>query len=585
MPIKFQLRKYLESTSVLKTVLEHLKPSGDGYIRTVVDGSMWKQRTAQMGTKLVIPINLFFDDFTTTDTVSPHASTTSICGIYYYIPCLPGYVLSKLVNILVAGYVLSEDRKSFSNEELFTTLVDTLIDLEISGLEVNYEGNQIHVYFMLAFVTGDNLGLSGILDLAESVRAHYYCRRCKRNREQREEDTFEHSNSLRTVQNYEYDLQLQDVSRTGIKHSSIFNKIPSFHLVYNVYFDLMHDLWEGVCMYGLGHCLNYFIHTKKYFRLDELNRRKNMFVFGNLNSSNVPNDIKDINLSKSKVKMTANEVKTFITFLPLIIGDKIPTNDEVWLYFCNLLKICHILMLREISSNMIDALQRIISDHHTQYLKLFNDCLKPKHHNLVHYPSFLVCSGTPRHQWAMRGEAKHKDAKQYCRSNNNKLNLCKSLSIKSCYKFAYNIVNEVFIPPTVDLTESRRTLIEVTVMHKQFLGQTQFIQNNSITCIDKFIKYGTVYSKGTIFYTSRSNYIRMYELHSIVVDEQNNIVVIGSKIQYISFDEHLQSFEMSKTSTMEAIHNINAINMKAVNLHRFNEKLYYRFCHLNVNIE
>nr|XP_029723030.1 uncharacterized protein LOC115263789 [Aedes albopictus] len=333
MPIKFQLRKYLESPNVFKAVLHHLTPSGDGYIRTVVDGSIWKMRAAKMGSNIIIPLNLFFDDFNTTDTVSAHASSTSICGIYYYIPCLPGYVLSKLINILVAGYVLSEDRKFYGNEDLFTNLIEILIDLETEGLEITYEGQQIRVYFMLAFITGDNLGLSGILDLTESVRAHYYCRRCKRNREQREEDVVEYGDSLRTIQNYEYDLMLQDVSKTGIKNNSIFNKIPSFHIVYNVYFDLMHDLWEGVCVYGLGHCLNYFINVKKYLRLDELNRRKNMFVFGNLNSSNMPNDIKDINLSKSKIKMTASEVKTFVKFLPLIIGDKIPTNDNVWLSY------------------------------------------------------------------------------------------------------------------------------------------------------------------------------------------------------------------------------------------------------------
>lgn len=293
---------------------------------------------------------------------------------------------------------MSEDRKFYGNEDLFTNLIEILIDLETEGLEITYEGQQIRVYFMLAFITGDNLGLSGILDLTESVRAHYYCRRCKRNREQREEDVVEYGDSLRTIQNYEYDLMLQDVSKTGIKNNSIFNKIPSFHIVYNVYFDLMHDLWEGVCVYGLGHCLNYFINVKKYLRLDELNRRKNMFVFGNLNSCKIPNDIKDINLSKSKIKMTASEVKTFVKFLPLIIGDKIPTNDNVWLYFCNLLKICDILMLREVSLSLIDVLRDVIVDHHNEYQKLFKDCLKPKHHNLVHYPSFLLCSGTPRHQ-------------------------------------------------------------------------------------------------------------------------------------------------------------------------------------------
>lgn len=106
MPMKFQLRKYLESPNVLQTVLDHLSASEDGNIRSLVDGSIWKMKI-NGSTKIIIPLNVFFDDFTTTDTVSPHAAGTSICGIYYYIACLPGFVLAKLVNILVAGYILS----------------------------------------------------------------------------------------------------------------------------------------------------------------------------------------------------------------------------------------------------------------------------------------------------------------------------------------------------------------------------------------------------------------------------------------------------------------------------------------------
>lgn len=170
MPIKFQLRKYLESPLVFDTILDNLTPSQDGYIRSLVDGTIWQQRRAKIDCNIVIPLNFFFDDFTTKDTVSPHASRTSILGIYYYIPCLPGYILAKLANILVAGYMLSEDRKEYENEDLFSNLVHTLIDLEVNGLTISYNGADVTVHFMLGFITGDNLGVAGILDLVESAR-------------------------------------------------------------------------------------------------------------------------------------------------------------------------------------------------------------------------------------------------------------------------------------------------------------------------------------------------------------------------------------------------------------------------------
>ncbi|XP_062551130.1 uncharacterized protein LOC134216195 [Armigeres subalbatus] len=267
MPIKFQLKKYLESPMVFETILGNLNPSPDGYIRSLIDGIVWQQKVAGHSSNIVIPLNLFFDDFTTKDTASPHASRTSVLGVYYYIPCLPGYILAKLANILVAGYILSEDRKEYENEELFSNLVEVLIDLELNGVNITHNGANVTVHFMVGFITGDNLGISGILDLVESARANFYCRLCKRNREQREKDTVEYEESFRTIDGYDQDLRQNDVSSTGIHKNSIFNSIPSYHVVSNVYFDLMHDLWEGVCMYGLAHCLNYFIKVKRCLAL------------------------------------------------------------------------------------------------------------------------------------------------------------------------------------------------------------------------------------------------------------------------------------------------------------------------------
>ncbi|XP_055543140.1 uncharacterized protein LOC129728708 [Wyeomyia smithii] len=268
MPIKFHMKKYLEADNVLETILKYLEPSSDGYIRSFVDGTIWQERVnnlkSNVGAKIVLPLNLFFDDFKTGDTASPHATRTSICGIYYYIPSLPGYLLAKLANMHVAGFILTEDRKRYANDDLFFSLIDMLIELETDGIEINYRNSTMKINFMLAFITGDNLGLSEVLDLVESVRANFYCRMCKRNRQERETDCIEYENSFRTIESCAEDIKVNDTSVTGIKRESIFNRIPSYHIINNVYFDLMHDVWEGICVYALGHCLNYFIKIKKY---------------------------------------------------------------------------------------------------------------------------------------------------------------------------------------------------------------------------------------------------------------------------------------------------------------------------------
>lgn len=575
MPIQFHLRKYLETTNMFQTILACLHPSKDGHVRSLVDGSIWKQRTAGVD-KIVIPLNLFFDDFTTSDTVSPHASRTSICAIYYYIPCLPGHLLSKLANILVAGYILTEDRKQYENDELFSILVDILIQLETEGLDITYEGKTITVHFMLGFITGDNLGISGILDLVESARANFYCRVCKRNRAQREIDVREYPESFRSVESYYLDLDLGDVSMTGIKKDSIFNRIPSYHVALNIYFDLMHDLWEGVCVYGLAHCLKYFVTTKKMFSLDELNARKNLFVFGSLNNSNIPNDIKDVNIAKSKIKLTASEIKTLLTFFPLIVGKAVPNDDSVWKYLCGLLKICHILMLREFPLRLVETLRKLVEIHHSQYQELFNDTLKPKHHNLLHYASSLLTSGTPRHQWAMRGEGKHREAKQYSRVSNNKINLCKSLSIKAGYKFAYNVLNNAFIPPTIEINESDIKLESLRPDHQHLLGELG--NNITVEYIDRLIKKGSTFEKGTIFYTCQENFIKLFELESIFRDNKNTLTFICTKINSNGFNDHLQSFEVYKSGVHTIVSNVEETEVFAINLHKVDETFFFRFC-------
>ncbi|XP_055586654.1 uncharacterized protein LOC129739251 [Uranotaenia lowii] len=581
MPLHFDIKCYLESKQVLSTILSNLKPSTDGMLRSPIDGSLWRSKTCDQPDKLIIPINLFFDDFTTSDTISPHSSSTKICGIYYYIPCLPPYVLSKLNNILVAGYFMAQDRKRFNNEELLHKLIDVFISLEETGINVSHEGIDKQIYFMISFITGDNLALSEVLDLVESPAANFYCRFCKRNKQQRENDTIEHEEFLRTEKSYEEDLSSGDVSLTGIKRESAFNRIPSFAAISNAYFDVMHDLVEGVCLYGLSHCLKFFILSKKYFTLDDLNCRKNLFVFGNLHSANIPNDIKDVNLVKQKIKMTASEIITITRFLPLIIGKLVPQNDPVWNYFCNLIKIFDLLMQSDISLVMLDHLKQIIKIHHEQYITLFKDKLKPKHHNLVHYATAIKMSGSLKRQWAMRCEAKHKQAKQYCRVNSNKKSLCTSLITKISYKFANSLLNNNFITPYFDIDASHVQNTQMLSTHVDLLEASGW-NNSSFKYVSEFQKQGSIYSNGSIFYVQKQMIINIYEIEAIILTNTEELLLICNRFESKQFDNHLQSYELEKRNESCVISDLKKHETKLINIHSLDSKMYLRMCNFIV---
>lgn len=585
MPIKFQLRKYLESEGLLDILIEHLKPSEDGVIRSLIDGTIWQEKIRRDVDKLIVPINIFFDDFTTSDTVSPHASSTKICGVYYYVPCLPPHMLSRLDNILTAGYFLAGDRKRFGNERTLYKLVDVLSDLENTGVTVIYKGHEKLLYFKVGFVTGDNLGLSEILNLVESPTANFYCRVCTRIRTDRERDCKEYAESLRSEKLYDEHLQLNDMSKTGVKASCILNRIPSFHVASNVYFDVMHDVPEGICLYGLSHCLKYFVYKQKYFTLDDLNCRKNLFIYGNLNSSNIPDDIRDTNLAKQKIRMTANELITLTRFLPLIIGRLVPINDPVWIYFCSLLQIFYLVMMHNIPLDLVHRLKDIIEFHHSQYIALFDDSLKPKHHNLVHYATAICSSGSLRRQWGMRCEAKHKQAKQYIRTNYNKRNICSSLIAKASFKFAYDLFNNTFAIPHFDIFEEHTMKLELSKESKDILEiQEGKIDQSRMKLISQFNKQGAVYKQGTIFYIEHKLRRNIYQLEFIVVNDNGEMILMCYPYKSIQFDEHLQSYELERADKLTLVYNILKLDSKPINIHTVDNKLYFRMCNfLEIN--
>lgn len=479
---------------------------------------------------------------------------------------------------------MSEDRKRFGNSQTFYKLVEIFKDLEINGLDVIYDGQLIKVFFAIGFVTGDNLGLSEILNLVESPAANFYCRVCKRAKNDREKDSKEFVEFLRTKEGYDEDIQLDDVSKTGIKGNCILNDVPSFHVSHNFYFDIMHDVSEGICLYGLSHCLNHFVYKQKYFTLDDLNCRKNLFIYGDLNSDNIPNDIKDTNLAKQKIKMTANEINTLTRFLPLIIGSLIPDYDPVWQYFCTLLRIFDIIMLYDIPIELIEELKQLVEIHHNNYIRLFQDSLKPKHHNIVHYATAITKSGSLRRQWGMRCEGKHKEAKQYCRVNYNKRNICASLIAKFSFKFAFDVYSNKFFTPFIDLQKENIYNSELPDIFKPLVQSISCAGTKTVKIITNFIKQGSVYANGTIICLTQKLLRNIYKIEAIILIDDEDIVLLCHSYISTGFDEHLQSFLLQREEKITVVTNIEKTDSKPINIHYVNEQMYLRMCNIvNIN--
>jgi len=77
--------------------------------------------------------------------------------------------------------------------------------------------------------------------------------------------------------------------------------------------------------------------------------------------------------------------------MPLIIGEHIPEDDERWILFLKLMDIVDILFAPSTSEDYAVYVDTLISDHHHEFSKLYQDAnIIPKMHFMVHMPRLMI---------------------------------------------------------------------------------------------------------------------------------------------------------------------------------------------------
>ena len=76
--------------------------------------------------------------------------------------------------------------------------------------------------------------------------------------------------------------------------------------------------------------------------------------------------------------------------LPLLIADHVPSDDDYWQLFLQLMKIVDHLFCPQVSEDEIGYLSVQINDHHTKFIRLYpNQSVIPKMHFVVHMPRLI----------------------------------------------------------------------------------------------------------------------------------------------------------------------------------------------------
>ena len=266
-----------------------------------IQAELFAPFAAQFKKKIYLPLMLFYDEFECNNPLGSHAGVDKLGAIYTSLMCLPPEFHSKLENCFVTLLCNGDDRKEFGNRLTFSPLIQELKELLKTPIYVTTKGQEVFLAFFL--LTGDNLGLHEVQGFVASFVANFPCRICNMPKWLLQTSNKMYESLLRTVDSYNVDLLINDVSKTGINEECVFNEISTFHCILNAVVDIMHDIYEGVCRYVLCKLIIYYNKVKKYFTYKQLNNLIGAFNFGLILNGDRPPFIKKKKVKKKFIRI------------------------------------------------------------------------------------------------------------------------------------------------------------------------------------------------------------------------------------------------------------------------------------------
>ena len=438
-PLRWSLKTLLEIPGVMETLLNYMKQlQSDELFCNFIQGDLWKQITLSRSSEEIwLPIFVFVDEAEMGNALGPQAGKNKFCGVYTNIACFPPEIASRLDFILLTALFRAKDRKKFGNQAVFMKLIKELNKLRDEGMNVNNNGKNYFVRFQLSLIRGDNLGLNEVLGFIDSFTHGRPCRICRATIDQIRKLVTEIEELIRTTENYKIDLELLNETLTGIKERCIFNLVRGFHVCLNLILDIMHDIFEGVCIYVMCLIISNLIKAG-FFNLDELNEDTANFQYGPMESSNKIPEIKEEHLRANKLKMSAIQILTFTRYFGIIIGEKVDDIDgnKNWSLYILLRKLIDYVTSPRMHEGFMQQIEWIVPELLTLFVELGGH-LTVKMHNLTHLLRVIKLNGPPEQYSAMRCEAKHRILKLTGVTTCNRVNMMKTIGLRSQLRLAY----------------------------------------------------------------------------------------------------------------------------------------------------
>ncbi|KAL1448461.1 hypothetical protein WDU94_000542 [Cyamophila willieti] len=548
-PLQKVLKCFLSLNGLLGESLVYMNrlKEFDEPVENLIQGSVWKAILDQnefATNELHLPIIVYYDEMELGNPLGSHASIHKLGATYLSLPFLPKKYFSLLNTILMVSLCHSSDRVNLGNKMIFSPVIEMLNNLSQNGITVSTETFKGVVKFHVCCMTGDNLGLNGILGFVESFSANYCCRFCSANKAEIQTLLEEDLSLLRSSDSYAQDLANNDPKQSGIKEKSIWLDLKGFNIFQHVAVDFLHDFLEGVCRYTLSVVVMRLVDSK-LVTLDTLISKIDSFDYGPDNSSKPTNAILKEG-SSIRIKTSAAEMLTLVRYLPLIAGSYVPEDNDFWSLLLSLRELLDKLMSPRIYKSTVDQCRGLIRDFLLEYKTVAKKPLTPKFHFLIHYPRIMGLFGPLTQLWTMRFEAKHRVSKIAARTSSSRVNICKTVAIRNQLT-----LNHIFLKenPFRDLEHGIKTkLSKSTIQEMQTNFPSLQMVPSQMFSVKWIKKYGfRVDVKSSILTTDmclETGYPVFGRVVKIYLVNTEQIILQCTKVPCISYNDHYFAYEV-----------------------------------------
>lgn len=581
-PLDKILKKFLEVPNALSEILDYTKTleSDNDTVKNFMQCNLWKRKRENFpADAIVLPLHCYYDEFQVNNPLGSHCG--KLGGAYVQIPCLPPECCANTDNIFLA-LVFNPEYRCFSDSKAFAPLISQLKYLEEHGIIVETSEGPRKVFFVSGLLLGDNLGVNSVGGFVECFTANHFCRFCRTHKTDIATQCVEDRDSLRTKENYEEDLSVNNVSVTGVKNNCAFNSVPSFHISENFSVDVFHDLNEGVCHYVmvqvLSHCTKVTqpLGKPRYFSLDILNRRMEFFQFGPCDSNKFPL-LSDDCCKRDKLKMSGSEMLLFVKMFGVLIGDMVPRDDEYWKLFLKLRELLDVVLSPSLSYQQPASLKVLVEEFNLMYITVTNESLKAKFHNLVHYPRILQESGPVSLMSTKSFERKHRSLTIPAHATQSRRYIEKTVAIHHQLTLCLKLKSRNSILPETVFGPCSEVFLS-DFQNKNFVDALQKF-NIPPSCLEcNWVEFkGYKFKPGMVLVldVSKGGCPRFGVLESILLLNETDFVFIYSYLVNLGFDDHRYAYTVQSSDKWGCVVPCDLIEPLPLSIHFSNEGKKY----------